>query len=89
MIGDVKGQLVSPKCPLTFTGPHGVMYMNMELFIGTAVRSSNPINSDRLQRGTVRGYEMDSAASLQGPVRAPGPTEHGNKPLLVKDFLTS
>jgi hypothetical protein len=40
---------------LAFTGPHGVMSENKELFIGTAVRSSNPIHSDRLQRGTVWG----------------------------------
>jgi hypothetical protein len=41
MTGDVKGRLVSSKFLLAFTGPHGVLYMNMELFIGTAVRFSN------------------------------------------------
>jgi hypothetical protein len=46
----VKWGFVSPKLVLTFTGPHSVISKNMELFIGTAERSSNPIHSDDLQR---------------------------------------
>jgi hypothetical protein len=43
-----KRGFVSPKHLLPFTGPHSIIPKNTELFIGTAVRSSNPTHSDDL-----------------------------------------
>jgi hypothetical protein len=35
---------VPPKRPLTFTGLHGAIHQEVEIFIVTLVRTSNPIN---------------------------------------------
>jgi hypothetical protein len=38
-------KIPSPKSQLTFNGLHGVISQKIELFIGTAVRTSNPIGT--------------------------------------------